>query len=192
MKQSTGNHQSNIEKGYLRHVSADEPPAAEVWYLPHFPVVRMDKTTTKVRIVFDCSDKFDGISLNVINAGLKLQRELIDVLIRCRPVAVACDIKEMYLQVEIAEGDHSMFRILWRDLDEAREPEVYEFNRVVFGKNAAPMESQIVAQENARRHLEEFLKTAETVLKSTYLDDSVDSVETDVEGIEWYQQLDAL
>ena len=154
----------------------------------------MDKTTTKVRIVLDCSDKFDGISLNVIYAGLKLQRELIDVLIRCRqnPVAVACDIKETYLQVEIAEGDRSMFRILWRDLDEAREPEVYEFNRVVFGKNAAPMESQIVAQENARRHLEEFPKTAETVLKSTYLDDSIDSVETDVEGIEWYQQLDAL
>ena len=41
----------------------------------------MDKTTTKVRIVFDCSDKYDAISLNdVIYAGPKLQRELIDVL----------------------------------------------------------------------------------------------------------------
>ena len=96
--------------------------------------MRIDKTTTKVRIVFDCSDKYDGISLNdVIYAGPKLQRELIDVLIRFRrnPVAVACDIKEMYLQLEIAESDRSKFRILWRDLDEARKPEVYEFNRVV-------------------------------------------------------------
>ena len=64
----------------------------------------------------------------------------------------------MYLKVEIEEGDRSMFRILWRDLDEAREPEVNEFNRVVFGKNAAPMESQFVAQQNARRHQENFRK----------------------------------
>ena len=153
----------------------------------------MDKTTTKVTIVFDCSDKYDGISLNdVIYAGPKLQRELIDVLIRFRrnPVVVACDIKEIYLQVEIAESDHSKFRILWRDLDEARETEIYEFNRVAFGKNPAPcMESQFVAQKNARRHQEQFQKAAETVLKSTYMDDSVDSVETDVEGIELYQQL---
>ena len=91
-----------IEKGYLHHVSAHELPPAEVWYLPHFPVVRMAKTTTKVRIVFDCSDRFDGIPLNdVIYAGPKLQRELIHVLIHFRrnPVAVACDIKEMYRKV---------------------------------------------------------------------------------------------
>ena len=82
-----------------------------------------------------------------------------------------------------------MFRLLWRDLDSNREPEVYEFNRVVFGKNSAPMESQFVAQENARRHQETYPMAAETVLKSTYMDDSIDSVETDEEGIELYQQL---
>ena len=63
---------------------------------------------------------------------------------------------------------------------------------MVFGKNSAPMESQFVAQENARRHQDQFPKAAETALKSTYMDDSIDSVETDVEGIELYQQLDAL
>ena len=59
----------------------------------------MDKTSTKVRIVFDCSAKMDGASLNdVIYAGPKLQQELFDVLIRFRrnPIALACDVKEMY------------------------------------------------------------------------------------------------
>ena len=131
---------------------------------------------------------------DIIYAGPKLQRELIDVLVRFprNPVAVACDVKEMYLQVEIEESDRSFFRILCRDLDESREPDVYEFNRVVFGKNSAPMESQFVAQENARRHQQEFPKAAETVLKSTYMDDSLDSVGTPNEGIELYQQLDEL
>ena len=53
------------------------------WYLPHFPVVRLDKSTMKVRIVFDCSAKCDGVSLNdEIHAGPKLQQDLFDVLLR--------------------------------------------------------------------------------------------------------------
>ena len=162
-----------VEKGYLRRVEPDEPSPPEVWYLPYFPVIRMDKTTTKVRIVFDCSAKTDGVSLNdAICAGPKLQKDLFDVLIRFRrnPVALAFDIKEMYLQVEIEERDRPYFRMLWRDLDSSREPEVYEFSRVVFGKNSAPMEAQFVAQENARRHQDVYPMAAETVLKSTYMD----------------------
>ena len=149
-------YQSTIEaylkKGYLRKIDpAKELPGA--WYLPHFPIVRMDKSTTKVRIVFDCSAKHDGMSLNdVIHAGPKLQQGLFNVLMRFRrnPVAVACDIKEMYPQIEIPMEDRPYFRMLWRDLDPGREPEEYEFSRFVFGKNSAPMEAQFVAQENAR------------------------------------------
>ena len=49
---------------------------------PHFPVVRMDKSTTKVRIVFDCAAKCDGISLNyMIHVGPKLQQDLFNVLV---------------------------------------------------------------------------------------------------------------
>ncbi len=187
--------ESYIEKGYMKCVSEEETPPPEVWYLPHFPVVRMDKTSTKVRIVFDCSAQMDGVSLNdVIHAGPKLQQELFDVLIcfRRNPVALAGDIKEMYMQVEIEEKDRPMFRILWRDCDGDRDPDVFEFSCVVFGKKAAPMECQFVAQENARRNRGLYPMAAETVLKSTYMDDSIDSIETEEEGIELYRQLEAL
>ena len=137
-----------LKKGYLRKVPLDEQTPVSAWYLPHFPVVRMDKTTTKVRIVFDCSAKCKGTSLNdMILAGPKLQQDFFNVLVRFRrnPVGIVCDIKEMYLQIEIKEEDRPYFRLLWRDLDCERQPDVYEFSRVVFGKNAAPMESQVVA-----------------------------------------------
>ena len=49
--------QAYVEKGYLRKVQPDEELPPEAWYLPHFPVVCMDKTTTKVRIVFDVLQK---------------------------------------------------------------------------------------------------------------------------------------
>ena len=54
------------------------------------------QTITKVGIVFDCSAKTDGVSLNdVICAGPKLQKDLFDMLIRFRmnPVALACTYK---------------------------------------------------------------------------------------------------
>ena len=54
------------------------------------------------------------------------------------------------------------------------------------------MESQFVAQENARRNQDRYPLAAETVLKSTYMDDSIDSVENDEEGVEFYRQLKAL
>ena len=108
----------------------------------------MDKSTRKVRIVFDGAAKWDGISLNdMIHAGPKLQQDLFNVLVRFRrnPVGVACNVKEMYLQIEIKEQDRSHFQLFWRDLDPNREPDVFEFSRVVFGKNSAPVESQFVA-----------------------------------------------
>ena len=71
-----------LDKGYIRKVDPAEEKPARKWYLPHFPVVRLDRTTTKTRIVFDASAKFGGISLNdVIYQGPKLQRDLNDVLL---------------------------------------------------------------------------------------------------------------
>ncbi|MBJ79310.1 MAG: hypothetical protein CMH80_06315, partial [Nitrospinae bacterium] len=34
------------------------------WLLPHFPVVKPERTTTKVRVVFDASTNHKGLSLN--------------------------------------------------------------------------------------------------------------------------------
>ena len=52
------------------------------------------------------------------------------------------------------------------------------------------MESKFVAQENAQRNQDHY--SLETVLKSTYMEDSIDSVENDDEGMELYRQLKAL
>ena len=73
----------------------------------------------------------------------------------------------MYLQIKIDEKDRPYFRMLWRDLDIESEPQEYEFDRVVFGKNSAPMEAQFVAQENAQRHQDQYPLAAQTVLEST-------------------------
>ena len=71
-----------IEKEYIRKVSPDEKQPRRKWFLPHFSIVKPQKATTKVRIVFDESAKCDGVRLNdAIHQGPKLKRELSDVLL---------------------------------------------------------------------------------------------------------------
>ena len=183
-----------IEKGYIRQV-ADLEKLKTTWYLPHFAVVRADKPSTKTRIVFDASAKHCGISLNdAIYQGPKLQQELFNVLIRFRrfPVALVSDIAEMYLRIELYPQDRMFHRFLWRDLDIHKKPTEYEFNRLVFGVNSLPFLAQLVSRHNATIHEKAFPKAAETVLQSTYMDDSMDSVLTDELGVDLYKQLSEL
>ena len=58
----------------------------------------------------------------------------------------------MYLRIQIAPPDRRYFRFLWRDLDMKRKTEVYEFERVVFGKKSVPFKAQHTIQEHARKH----------------------------------------
>ena len=149
-----------MEKRYIRKVSPDEKQPRRKWFSPHFAIVKPQKVTTKVRIVFDGSGKCDGVSLNdAILQGPKLQRELFDVLLRFRrnPVAITCDISEMYLRIEIASEDRPFHRFLWRDLNLYKEPEEYEFSRVVFGINSSPFQAQFVTQTHAQKHQEDQL-----------------------------------
>ena len=80
-------------------------------------MIKEDRVTTKVRVVFDAAAKQDGKSLNDATwPGPKLQRDLVDVLTRFRwaPVALSADISEMFLQVELKDKDRPYHRFLWR------------------------------------------------------------------------------
>ena len=137
------------------------------WFLPHFPVIREDKATTKVRSVFDSAAKFKGCSLNdMMHAGPKLQNDLVDILIHFRsdPVALVGDICEMFLQVGLAEKDQHYHCIIWCSLETFRSEDVCEFLRLIFGNTASPYLAQDVCQEHAKSHSEEYPEAAKTVL----------------------------
>ena len=160
--------------------------------MPHFPVVNENKSTTKIRIVFDASAPFKGTCLNdAIHSGPKLQQDLIDLLIRFRlkAVALTMDIQEMFLQIELEPLARPFHSFLWRDCIQGKEPDIYEFQRLVFGSSASPYLAQLVSQQNALRFIEEYPRAAETVLEATYMDDGLDSVDSAEEGINLYREL---
>ena len=186
--------QKYVAKGYVKLV--DTPQISPTgWLLPHFPVVNTNKLSTKVRIVFDASANFQNISLNdSIFCGPKLQANLINVLVRfrMRKIGLACDVHEMFLQIEMAEEDRKYHRFLWRDVDVTKEPRIYEFNRLVFGNTASPFLAQLISRHNAEKHQKKFPRAAETILSSTFMDDSLDSIHSVEEGNLLYLELKKL
>ena len=160
---------------------SDEPIPAEEWLLPHFPVVRADRSTTKTRIVFDASAMFQGKSLNSeALPGPKLQTDMLSVLVRFRKelVALVSDVSQMYRQLALTSEDQPLHRFLWRNMDQSKKPEVYEFLRYVSRGCYCPFCAQYVWQKHADDHKTEYPLAAEVGKNSCYMDDLMPSVET--------------
>ncbi|XP_068203742.1 uncharacterized protein [Palaemon carinicauda] len=91
-----------FEKGYAYKILDDEVNKIPVWYLPHHAVFHPKKG--KIRVVFYCSAKFEGVSLNdVLLQGPNLTNSLTGVLIRFRQEVYAFigDIEAMFFQIKI-------------------------------------------------------------------------------------------
>ena len=181
-----------LDKKYIRRVPEDEPTPDCQWLLPHFPVVRPDKATTKLRIVFDGPAPFEGKSLNTeALTGPKLQSDVLDILVKFRKetVALVGDISQMYHQLVLREEDRSFHRFLWRDMDLRREPEVYEFIRFVFGGCYCPFCAQFTWKKHAELHQEDYPLAADAVKNHCYMDDLMPSVDSVEKAIETRRQL---
>lgn len=105
----------------LNHMAEIPPHEAQgnlSYYLPHHAVLKEDSDTTKVRVVFDASCKTStGISLNdCLRVGPTIQNDLFDIVLRLRQhkYAMSADIVKMYRQVNVADNDTHLQRILWR------------------------------------------------------------------------------
>ena len=85
-----------------------------------------------------------------------------------------------------------MSTVLGSACRENQHAEEYEFNQVLFGINSSPFQAQFVSHTHAEKHRDDLPLAAEAVSKSTYMDDSMDSVLDDSQGIELYKQSDEL
>ena len=79
-----------------------------------------------------------------------------------------------------------------KDIDQSRPPDVYQFNSLVFRVNSCPYQAQFVSQKLARENQEHYPRAAETILESTYMDESMDSSPSEEEYVKLYEELSAL
>ena len=119
-----------------------------------FPLFVKTERPQKCASVFDSAASCKGTSLNnTMFTGPKLQRDVLEVLLRFRqkPVALVADIKEMFSQVVLAEKDRRYHRFLWRDLDLTKPVDVYEAVRFGFRRQSIPLPSSICGSQSRPR-----------------------------------------
>ena len=87
-----------------------------IHYLPHHAVIRHDKETTKVRVVYDASARSGGPSLNdCLYTGPKFNQRILEISLRFRsyPVAFIADIEKAFLMISVNPRDRDVLRFLW-------------------------------------------------------------------------------
>ena len=89
-----------------------------VHYFPHHPVVRTQRATTKVRIVFDASAKSSAKNLSLndcLYRGPVMLQDLCGLLMRFRlgKIALLADIEKAFLEIGLQLPDRDVTRFLW-------------------------------------------------------------------------------
>ena len=136
------NIQNQLAAGIVEEVptSAEENEQPDVHYPPHHAVVRKEKMTTKLRVVYDGSETTETgeHSLNdCLLTGPNYIPQMFEILVKFRenPVGLIAEIEKAFLRVGIAEKDRDMLRFLWFENIEHHDPELVKlrFCRLVFG-----------------------------------------------------------
>ena len=171
-----------ILKGYAYKVPGDqlEPQPGRVWYLPHHGVYH-PKKKDKIRVVFDCSAKFESSSINdKLLQGPDLTNSLIGVLTRFRQEQVAFmgDIEAMFYQVKVPQHQHDLLRFLWwEDGDLQAKLEEYRMSVHIFGAASSPSVSNYALKAMADKAEEKYgPEVADTIRKNFYVDDCLKAV----------------
>ena len=175
-----------LKKGYVRIVEKAEERPQKAFYLCHFPVIKEGRSTTKIRPVMDASAKFKGKSLNdAVAKGPLLMNDLVVVLTRFRRnrIAIGGDVSEMFLQVFMRPEDRVFHRFLWSFDGPKAEAKELEFLSHVFGNPGSPCVAMFATQSAASDLMDQVPRACESVLYSTIIDDVLDSVQTESEGV---------
>jgi hypothetical protein len=178
-----------LNRGYLTQVTESTHSG---YYIPHHPIIREDKSTTKVRIVLDASAKSNsGLALNdILHSGKNLQFELTNILLNLRfyPIILSADVKQMYHQIIVKEEHRCYQRILYR-FKPNEDLKIYEFTRVCFGLKCSPFLALRTIRQLASDECHEFPQAAEVVNRDIYMDDVATSVSTVNEAVTLSRQL---
>ncbi|XP_046858717.1 uncharacterized protein LOC124452177 [Xenia sp. Carnegie-2017] len=183
-----------LAAGIVERVPASDKDRGKIHYLPHQCVIRKDKATTKLRVVYDGSatTNLRNSSLNdCLLTGPNLIPQIFDLLVKFRQnkIELVADIEKAFLMIGIDKEDRDMFRFLW--LRDARDPhsEVLKlrFCPLVFGLRPSPAILGATINHHLKTHEKQEPETVEHLKNSLYVDDFVSGAETDETALQIYK-----
>ena len=181
------------QQGIIERVDIkQECEIGKTTYLPHHPVIRQDKTTTKVRVVFDASAKDrSGTSLNsCLYTGPCLLKTVVEIMTRFRlyPIALTADIEMAFLMISVWPPDRDALRFLWLNDINAPSPQtvIYRFARVVFGVSCSPFLLNATLKGHIEGYFDNHPEECSRLVTSLYADDVNAGGYTEAEVIKLY------
>lgn len=166
-------------KRYFDAGDVEELPPGEqgIYFLPHSAVIKLESTTTKVRIVFNGSAKTaSGASLNdCLLIGPNIIKDSLELLLRFRWnwTAIVGDISRMYPCVNLREEDRNYLCFKWR---ESSEHPMRTFRHKKLGMGIA--DSAFQSDQCIRLHCESYEKAYPAAVRVMREDRYVDDVTT--------------
>ncbi|XP_072173968.1 uncharacterized protein [Diadema setosum] len=180
-----------LQRGDAEKVPAEELSVENKWYIPHHGVYH-PKKPNKVRVVFDCSARYQGTSLNDhLLQGPNLINPLIGVLCRFRqgPIAFTCDVEKMYHQFRVMRQHQNYLRFLWwEDGDLSKTPVDYRMKVHLFGATSSPGCANFGLKQIAKDHKELSMEAADFLTRNFYVDDGLKCESSEAEAIDLIQK----
>ncbi|XP_044180058.1 uncharacterized protein LOC114970531 [Acropora millepora] len=190
--------QDQLHKGIVEIVPDEESVNTLKHYIPHHEIVTPEKTTTKIRIVFDASAKTkkgsQSLNENLYRGPIILE-DLCGLLMRFRlnRVALIADVEKAFHQVGLQPEDRDVTRFLW--LKDATKPTLennvqeLRFTRVPFGM----ISSSFLLAATVKYHLNKAdTPVAKRISDNMYVDNMVTGVATSEQAVEFYKEAKSL
>ena len=146
-------------------------------------MIRHDKATTKLKIIFDGSAKVDGLPslYDCLYVGPSLTLSLLGVLLpfRVNNIAVVADQEKAFLQISLHPEDRDVVRFLCfkniKDIDfnnfDENEFTEFRFTRILFGLAPSPFLLSATLIKHMTQFIKEDIIFVETLLNSLHVDD---------------------
>ncbi|GFW53070.1 uncharacterized protein TNCV_3293211 [Trichonephila clavipes] len=178
--------------GHMKEVVVENDNSEIAYYMPHHAILRPEKSTTKLRKVFNATNPTSNrLSLNSIqyNGGL-VQNDLFTIMIKFRehPYAFTADVKMMYRMILIHESQQPLLRILWKESPE--DPvKTFEMKTVTYGTALKNQLSGILKKGGMELHKwgSSHLELASNIIGDYEFENPI---ETKTLGVPWKSQED--
>ena len=167
-----------VEKGFVEQVPKEELVTEHPNYvMTSRPVFRMDKATTKCRIVINASlpdHKNKGNSLNkMLMPGPNKLPQIMELVLKMMFLehVFLIDVKKMFLSVDLAlKSDKDMLRYIWAKPGEPIK--VYRYRTLAFGVISSPFQAMSCLHDTAKLLEKKYPEAAEAIQTNTYMDDN--------------------
>ena len=190
---------TQLEAGITELVPKDEEDFEGAHFLPHHGVLRENRETTKLRIIFDGSARADKNHYSLkdcLEKGPKLTLRVFEVLAKFTsyPVGLTADIEKAFHQISVNPADRDQLRFLWFKNIKEERPEIvqYRFRRLVFGLTSSPAILNGTIQHHLSHYKEPEPQVSELLANSLYVDDFAGGASDNESAIHVYQRAKAI